>query len=89
MSSLSQRDRRELEALKRRVAHSQRQHAENLTRAFRRLPPELDAVAEQLLRLEPGAIAHWRTGDELTDAVERILEWLEGDMHERRNGSEE
>jgi hypothetical protein len=88
MSSLSQRDRRELVALRRSVEHSHRQHAANLARAFRRLRPDLDAAAEKMLDLRPGTIACRRHGDELADTIARILDAIELDQRERRNGSE-
>ena len=88
MSGLSQRNRRELKVLRRRIEHAQRQHAANLERALRRLPPELDDVAEQMLRLEPGAIVAWRHDEALIHAIARVFDALNLDACERRNGSE-
>ena len=88
MSEFSQHDRRELKALRRRVEHSTRQHAANLARAFRHLPPELDVAAERMLELEPGTIAAWRHDDELIDTVARVFDALEVEARERRNGGE-
>jgi len=87
MSRLSRRDRRELVALRRSVEHSRHQHAANLARAIRRLRPELDAAAEDMLDLRQGTLAYWRHGDELADTITRILDAIELDQHERRNGS--
>jgi hypothetical protein len=60
MIALSQRDRRTLERLMRRVAHAERTFLASLERAYDGVPPQLTDEAERLLRLERGALATWR-----------------------------
>jgi hypothetical protein len=88
MSELSKRERAELLTLKRRIEHAERQHVASLTRAFRRLPPELDDAAERMLELKPGMIARWRDGDDVLDVIGRVFAAMRVDAHERRNGGE-
>ena len=64
MSSLSRRERRELERLVRRVSHAERTYVAGLERAYSDVPPQLTHEAERLLSLEPGALASWLNGRE-------------------------
>jgi hypothetical protein len=49
MIALSQRDRRTLERLMRRVAHAERTFLASLERAYDGVPPQLTDEAERLL----------------------------------------